>query len=166
MVECYIRPIIYYGFEELKSHAEKLPDRNRHCRLAWAHLKMTWCVFIPDIIRLHPLTSVVDAKISGHYVNSMLAGREAMKRDLTRRYCLTMRATSPKGLVKIFMIKDSKVITPTTNSILPGITKFDSNSGRDLGYQVEERSIKRDEAYSADECFLPALPRRSPDMLN
>lgn len=158
MVECYIRPIIYYGFEELKVVPTNCPTEIAIAVWPWgAYLKDDSVrVFIPDIIRLHPRTSVVDAKISGHYINSMLAGREAIKKGFDEALLLDYEGNIAEGPGEnFFMVKDDKVITPTIHSILPGITRSSIMAlSADLGYQVEERPIKREEAYSADECFF------------
>jgi len=158
MQECYIRPIIYYGFEELKVVPKNCPTEIAIAVWPWgAYLESDSArVFIPDIIRLHPRSSVVDAKISGHYINSMLAGREAVKKGFDEALLLDYEGNIAEGPGEnFFMIKDDKVITPTTNSILPGITRSSIIMvAADLEYRVEERPIKQAEVYSADECFF------------
>ena len=158
MQECYIRPIIYYGFAELKVLPKNCPIESAIAVWPWgAYLESDSVrVLIPDVIRMHPRSSITDAKISGHYINSMLAGREATEKGFDEALLLDYEGNIAEGPGEnFFMIKNNKVITPTTHSILHGITRSSIRTlAADLGYTVEERSIRPEEAYFADECFF------------
>ena len=55
----------------------------------------------------------------------------------------------------IFIIKNGKLLTPSLTSALEGITR-DSviTIAKDLGIEIVERNITRDEIYTADEAFF------------
>ena len=97
-------------------------------------------------------------KISGHYVNSILAKTEATLAGFDEAIMLT-----PDGFVSegsgenLFMINDGKlVIPPVSDNNLTGITRDSAITiaKEDLGMEVLERRIRRSELYFADEVFL------------
>ena len=97
-------------------------------------------------------------KISGHYVNSILAKTEATLAGFDEAIMLT-----PDGFVSegsgenLFMITDGNlVIPPVSDNNLTGITRDSAVTiaKEDLGMQVLERRIRRSELYFADEVFL------------
>jgi branched-chain amino acid aminotransferase len=96
-------------------------------------------------------------KISGQYVNSILAKREAMLSGFNEAIMLdddgyVAEATGEN----IFIVKDGKLRTaPYGAPILGGITR-DSviKIAKSLGHVVEEARFARDELYTADEVFL------------
>ena len=55
----------------------------------------------------------------------------------------------------IFLIKNQKLITPELTCCLNGITRRSvMKIAADLGYEVLEKQITRDELYTADELFF------------
>jgi len=155
---CYIRPIAYFGFGEVRV----LPT---NCPVEVAIAAWPWGAYLGDeparitvvkTLRIHPQTLRVDAKISGHYVNSMLAGREATNRGFTEALQLDYQGNIAEGPGENFFIVNGKTIsTPKLGSILPGITRASvMELARNLGYKVVERTISIKEALAADECFF------------
>ena len=155
---CYIRPIAFYGFGEVRV----LPT---NCPVEVAIAAWPWGAYLGDeparitvvkTLRIHPQTLAVKAKITGHYVNSMLAGREATDRGFTEALQLDYKGNIAEGPGENFFIVRGKTITtPALGSILPGITRESVITlARDLGYKVEDRAISLKEAFSADECFF------------
>ena len=155
---CYIRPIAFYGFGEVRV----LPT---NCPVEVATAAWPWGAYLGDeparitvvkTLRIHPQTLAVKAKITGHYVNSMLAGREATDRGFTEALQLDYKGNIAEGPGENFFIVRGKTITtPALGSILPGITRESVITlARDLGYKVEDRAISLKEAFSADECFF------------
>ena len=96
------------------------------------------------------------AKISGNYANSALAKTESVRLGFDEAIML-----DPQGYVaectgeNIFVVRNGKIFTPPTTTILEGITR-DSliTVARDLGYTVAEQPVSRDQLYIADECFV------------
>ena len=155
---CYIRPIAYFGFGEVRV----LPT---NCPVEVAIAAWPWGAYLGDeparitvvkTLRIHQQTLRVDAKISGHYVNSMLAGREATNRGFTEALQLDYEGNIAEGPGENFFIVNGKTIsTPKLGSILPGITRASvMELARNLGYKVVERTISIKEALAADECFF------------
>jgi branched-chain amino acid aminotransferase len=53
------------------------------------------------------------------------------------------------------MVRDGKIITPSTAPVLEGITRQSIYTiAKDLGYEVIEMPVSRDQLYNADEVFV------------
>jgi len=102
-------------------------------------------------------TVMSKAKITGHYVNSILAKREALACGADEAILLNEQGyvTEASG-ENIFMVRHGHLITPPLGlNILGGITRATVlQIARDLGIPAEERLFARDELYCADEVFL------------
>lgn len=96
-------------------------------------------------------------KIVGHYVNSILAKREAVSAGFDEAILLDAQGyVSEASGENIFVIRDGRIATPPMgSSILGGITRDTTlRLIRDMGLPVDERLISRDELYIADEVFM------------
>jgi branched-chain amino acid aminotransferase len=106
--------------------------------------------------RPNPGALKMEAKVTGHYVNSILATSEAKVRGYDEALMLDMYgnvAESPGA--NFFMEKNGVLYTPSLGHILPGITRQTViNICRELDIQVKERTITPDELESADSAFL------------
>lgn len=156
----YIRPIIFhdYGIMGLKIKKET-PVSMAIAVWPWgAYLgEQPIKVKITNIRRLSPKAFKADAKICGHYVNSILATTEACEAGFDEALMLDDKENIAEGSGEnIFVVKNSKLITPPLKSqILPGITRASIiEVAKDLGYVVEERDINIDELKDADEAFF------------
>lgn len=98
-----------------------------------------------------------EAKLTGKYVNSLMAKMEVVKKGLDEAIMLNEEGHVAEGPGEnIFLVRDGVVITPDAGSdILPGITR-DSviTIARDRGYRVEERPVSLPELLAADEAFF------------
>lgn len=111
---------------------------------------------ISSFTRHHPNVMLTKAKVSGNYVNSVLAKTESVRLGFDEAIML-----DPQGYVaectgeNIFIVRDSLIYTPPTGAILEGITR-DSviTLAGDMGYKVVEQQISRDQMYKADEVFV------------
>ena len=111
---------------------------------------------VSSLTRLHPNISMTKAKISGNYVGSVMAKTESVRLGFDEAIML-----DPSGYVaectgeNLFIARNSRVYTVSRSSILEGITR-DSliTLARDLGYEVVEEPISRDQLYIADEVFV------------
>ena len=97
-------------------------------------------------------------KISGHYVNSILAKTEATLAGFDEAIMLTQQGDVSEGSGEnLFLINDGRIFTPpVAHNNLTGITR-DSVTRiaiEDLGYEVVERQVRRSELYFANEVFL------------
>jgi branched-chain amino acid aminotransferase len=96
------------------------------------------------------------AKVTGNYANSVLAKTESVRLGFDEAIML-----DPQGYVaectgeNVFLVRNEKVYTPPTSTILEGITR-DSiiTLCNDLGYEVIETPVSRDQLYIADEVFV------------
>lgn len=161
--ECYLRPIAFVGEGAMGVAAMNNPTRVSV--VAWR-----WGAYLGD----EGLTKGIRAKISsfnragvnmlmakgkicGHYVNSTLAKREVMKAGYEEAILLDGQGyVSEASGENIFVVRNGKIATPPFGaSILGGITRDTMLTIlKDMGYEVEERLISRDELYIADEIFM------------
>lgn len=74
--------------------------------------------------RPNPRGFKIEAKASGHYVNSLLASHEAKDAGYDEALLLDMNGNLAEGPgANIFFEKDGKLFTPALGNILPGITR-------------------------------------------
>lgn len=113
-------------------------------------------VKISNIRRIHPKTTVVEAKIAGHYINSIQAIKETDKSSYDEALLLDTDGYVAEGPVaNIFFVKNRKLITPARGSILSGITRDTIiHLAKDLRLTIVERRIKPKEIKSFDEAFF------------
>ncbi len=96
-------------------------------------------------------------KVVGHYVNSILAKREALAAGYQEAILLDSEGhVSEASGENVWMVRDGVVHTPAFGSaILGGITRDTIlHLLREMNVPVQERSIARDELYVADEVFM------------
>ena len=97
-------------------------------------------------------------KISGIYVNSILAKTEATMAGFDEAIILNQDGHVCEGSGEnIFVVSDGRLFTSSLeDNVLPGITRdtIIQIAQRELGLDVVERSIDRSELYLADEIFL------------
>ncbi len=96
------------------------------------------------------------AKVSGNYANSFLAKTESQRLGFEEAIML-----DPQGYVaectgeNLFLVRGGKIITPSTAPVLEGITRHSIFTiAQDLGYEVLEQPVSRDQLYVADEVFV------------
>ena len=160
--EAYIRPMCFYGSEEMGLRAENL---NSHCMIAaweWPNYLTPEAriqgikVKTSSYTRHHVNITMCKAKANGNYINSILALREAQEAGADEAMLLDNEGYVAEGSGEnIFLVENGELVTPELTSCLEGITR-DSviTLARDLGYKVTERRITRDEVYVADEAFF------------
>ncbi len=162
LTECYIRPIVFYG-----RGAMGLNPLNNEVNVAiicweWGAylgeegLKKGIRCKISSFNRHHVNISMTKAKICGNYVNSQLAKIEALLDGYDEALMLDPDGTVAEGSGEnIFIVRKGVIKTPPVLGILEGITR-DSvmRIAMDLGLEIKEEKISRDELYIADEVFL------------
>lgn len=156
--ECYIRPIAFYGYGKMVLNPKGAPVNLAIAIWPWEKLlgEKPVKVKISSYIRIHPKSTVVDAKICGHYVNSILATLEAQKAGFDEALFLDYEGFVAEGPGEnIFIVKDKKIFTPEKGSILPGITRDTVlKICSDLGITAKEKRISLEELKNADEAFF------------
>jgi len=97
------------------------------------------------------------AKITGGYINSALAKKEANQNGFDEAIFLNEAGSVAEGsAMNLFIVRDGVLITPSkSDDILEGITRRTViELARDLDIPVEERTIDRSELYISDEAFF------------
>jgi branched-chain amino acid aminotransferase len=159
---CYIRPIAYRARGPMGVPALRNPVHVAIAVWEWgAYLGADSEKGIKCIVSSWRRTShrslPMHAKATGNYQNSMLAHYEAERAGAAEAILLNEFDHVAEGSGEnLFIVQGRKVITPPIESgILPGITR-DSilKLAKDAGHEVEERTILRDELYTADEAFM------------
>jgi len=157
--ECYIRPLAWYGYKGLGLHAIGLPVNVMVAAWKWEKYleKESVRAKISTWVRNNPNSFPNEAKITGSYVNAILAINEARVLGYDEAIMLDYRGFVSEGSGEnLFIVENGNIFTPPVSaSILPGITRNTAIVlARDLGYEVEEVDINRSRLYNADEAFF------------
>ncbi|HYO61622.1 MAG TPA: branched-chain amino acid transaminase [Actinomycetota bacterium] len=159
---CYVRPIAYRGYGEIGVNPQGNPVDV--CIAVWPWgtylgeealtkgVRMTvssWRRHDPNIIP-------PQAKVTGAYVNSVLAKVEALDKGFDEGIML-----NPQGYISeatgenLFIVRDGELLTPPLAAgPLPGITRDSVISiAADMGMRVFERLLTRADLYLAEEMF-------------
>lgn len=159
---CYIRPLVWVGSEKLG--VSKAGNRIHVAIAAWP-----WGAYLGEeglsrgirvktssYSRHHVNVSMVRAKASGYYVNSILANAEVTAHGYDEALLLDTEGYVSEGAGEnVFMVRDGVLYTPDLASCLDGITRNAVITlAQDLGISVREKRITRDEMYCADELFF------------
>ncbi|MFP9190957.1 branched-chain amino acid transaminase [Natronosalvus vescus] len=164
LASCYVRPLAFYGYESLGVSPGDCPTRTMIAVWPWgAYLGEDALENGIDVMvsswRKHASSQIpTNAKTTGLYVNSMLAGEEARRNGYAEAIVLNKEGNVAEGPGEnLFLVRDGEIFTPgLSESILDGITR-DSviRIARDLGYTVHDTvSISRGELNTADELFF------------
>ena len=160
--DCYIRPLLWLAdggwnltldsgrphvavtvWEESVYLGQKSPDEGlRAC--------------VSSFTRHHPAAMMTKAKISGNYVNSVMAKTDAQRQGFDEAILL-----DPEGYVtectgaNLFLVRRGRLVTPPADAILEGITRDTVVAlAGDLGLDTVEARVSRDHLYIADEVFV------------
>lgn len=158
----YLRPMCFYGSEGMGLRADNLKTHTIVAAWEWGSYlgedNMTNGIRIKtsSFTRHHVNISMCKAKANGHYINSMLALQEALTDGYDEALLLDVEGFVAEGSGEnIFIISDGVIYTPDLTSALNGITRNTiMRLANDLGYEVIEKRITRDEVYIADEAFF------------
>jgi branched-chain amino acid aminotransferase len=161
--ECYLRPLAFFGYGELRVGATGNP-------VDVAIISWPWGAYLGDEglqngirckisswKRIGPNVIPHAAKATGVYLNSMLATTEAVRAGYDEAIMLTDDGYIADGPGEnVFVVKDGTIWTPPlATSILPGITRDTIiQMAQDLGYEVREENLIRSDLALADEVFM------------
>ena len=160
--EGYLRPVVYLGSEAMGLRADGLTVNVSIACWPWpdyvdAQSRETGIkVRTSSYTRHHVNITMCKAKANGNYINSILALREAVESGCEEAMLLDNEGYVAEGSGEnVFMVKNGVLNTPELTSCLPGITRDTILVfARELGLDVIERRITRDEFYIADEAFF------------
>ena len=161
LLEGYIRPIVFLGSESMGLRSQDLLSVNVAIA-CWE-----WPSYMdPDakkngisVIKSpyqqydNPLYS--NNKIIGTYVNSIMAVNDAIAKGAEEAILMDKNGYISEGSGEnLFIVKNSRLVTPTTDFCLNGITRQSVISiANDLNYEVEEKNLTFDDLLNADEAF-------------
>ncbi len=159
---CYFRPMAFYGSEKL-GVAPAVNDVNVIVA-AWA-----WGAYLGEegmqkgiriktssFTRHHVNITMCKAKANGNYLNSIMANTEATSDGYDEALLLDASGYVAEGSGEnIFIVRNGKLYTPDATVALEGITRDTVMTiARDMGLEVIEKRITRDEVYCADDAFF------------
>ena len=160
---CYLRPLIWIGSEKLGVS----PKGNRvHAMVAaWSWgaylgeegMKRGIRVKTSSYTRHHVNITMTQAKTVSNYTNSILANMEALDDGYDEALLLDASGFVSEGAGEnIFVVKGGVVYTPDLSAgALNGITRNTIlHVCKDLGLELVQKRITRDEVYVADEAFF------------
>lgn len=107
--------------------------------------------------RVAPNTIPAGVKAGGNYLSSFLVVSEARDRGFTEGIALGTDGLVSEGSGEnIFVVSEGRILSPPVSaSILGGITRDTAiKLAADLGMNVVEQSISREQLYAADEIFM------------
>ncbi|WP_198088460.1 branched-chain amino acid transaminase [Variovorax sp. E3] len=160
---CYLRPLIWIGSEKLGVS----PKGNKiHAMVAaWSWgaylgeegMKRGIRVKTSSYTRHHVNITMTQAKTVSNYTNSILANMEALDDGYDEALLLDASGFVSEGAGEnIFVVKGGVVYTPDLSAgALNGITRNTIlHVCKDLGLELVQKRITRDEVYIADEAFF------------
>ncbi|MBD3754292.1 MAG: branched-chain amino acid transaminase [Gammaproteobacteria bacterium] len=158
----YIRPMAFYGAEGMGLRADNLKVHIIVAAWEWGaymgeeNLTKGIKIATSSYTRHHVNVTMTKAKSNGAYMNSMLALQEAISHGCHEALLLDTEGYVSEGSGEnFFMVRDGVLYTPELTSCLDGITrKTIMMLARELGIEVVEKRITRDEVYIADEAFF------------
>lgn len=159
---CYIRPILYIGYGAMGLYPGENPIHLAIAAWRWGTylgeegLVKGIRVKVSSFTRHHVNVAMTRAKVSGYYVNSILAKREVKLDGYDEALMLDTEGYVSEGTGEnIFIVRKGQIKTTPLTSILEGITR---NSiiqlARERNMPVLEERFTRDALYVADEVFL------------
>lgn len=162
LASCYFRPMAFYGSGKLGVAPKQ--DDVQVIVAAWPWgaylgeegLEKGIRVKTSSFTRHHVNITMCKAKANGNYMNSILANNEATADGYDEALLLDVDGFVAEGSGEnIFIIRNGKMYTPDLTSALEGITRDTVvQIAGEMGLQVIEKRITRDEVYSADEAFF------------
>jgi len=160
--ECYIRPLLYLTGGGWNLNVDGGKASVAIAVWEWGNylgeeaLAKGIRANISSFTRHQPNVMMTKAKIAGNYPNSILAKTESVRLGFDEAIML-----NPQGFVaectgeNIFVVHKGRIITPPLVDILEGITRESMITiAKDMGYEVVETPVSRDQLYVADEVFV------------
>jgi len=161
--DCYIRPVVYRGYDSLGVDPGKCPIDVAIAAWNWGKylgpeaMEKGVKVCISSWNRNAPNTTPMMAKAGANYMNGQLIKMEALARGCVEGIALDVNGYVSEGSGEnIFIVSNGVLVTPPFSaSILPGITRRTIIKLADeMGIKVIEENIPREALYIADEVFF------------
>ncbi len=158
----YIRPMCFYGSEDMGLRADNLQTHVMVAAWAWGSylgsegLEKGIRIKTSSYTRHHVNITMCKAKANGNYMNSMMALQEALDCGYDEALLLDNEGYVTEGSGEnIFIVRNNIMYTPDLTSALDGITRDTIIIlASEAGISIKEKRITRDEVYIADEAFF------------
>jgi branched-chain amino acid aminotransferase len=159
---CYIRPLVYLGYGAMGLYPSDNPVRLAIAAWRWGTylgedaLTKGIRARVSSFTRHHVNVSMTRAKVSGNYVNSILAKREVKADGYDEAIMLDPDGYVAEGTGEnLFVVRNGQLKTTPLTSILEGITRNSvMQLARERSIPVVEERFTRDAMYIADEVFV------------
>ncbi len=160
---CYIRPLIYRGYDSLGVNPIPCPVDVAIMLWEWGAyftqeaIEEGLDVKISTWARNAPNTTPAMAKSVANYANAQLIKMEALADGYAEGIALDTQGNLSEGSGQnVFVVREGIIYTPPIgNSVLWGITRDSVMTiARDLGFEVREQTLPRETLYIADEVFF------------
>ncbi|OBX23134.1 MULTISPECIES: branched-chain amino acid transaminase [Bizionia] len=153
--DAYVRPLVFCD----PNMALTKPNNVSIMICAWE-----WGAYLGDkqlrlnvssFCRPHPRSIKIEAKVCGHYVNSILATNEAKDKGFDEALLLDSDGFLAEGPgANLFFEKDGVLFTPKLGNILPGITRATVlELAEELGIEVKQGLFEPKDLFAADSAF-------------
>jgi len=161
--ECYVRPIVYRGYDSLGVDPSRCPVDVTIAVWPWGKylgpeaMEKGVRVCVSSWRRCAPNTMPMMAKAGANYMGSQLIKMEALSRGFVEGIALDVNGRVSEGSGEnLFIVHKGKLITPPLSaSVLPGITRDSVMTlAREMNIPVVEQNIPREMLYIADEVFF------------
>ena len=161
--DCYIRPMVLRGYGSAGLNPTNSPIETYVAAWPWGAylgedaLEKGVDVGVSSWSRPAPNTFPVQAKAAGHYNNAQLIKMEAVANGYSEGLVLSREGRlSEGGGQNVFLVRGGALVTPQLDgSLLRGVTRDAVvKMAADLGIEVQERPVPREDLYTADELFF------------
>ncbi len=163
LTSCYIRPLVYLGYGEMGLNP--LPSATRVAIATWP-----WGTYLGEEGLRHGVQAKTSSwvriganmiptgtKACGVYINSSLAKVEALQAGYDEAILLNEHGEVAEGSGEnIFVVREGTLLTPPLAAgVLRGVTReVIIRFAGDLGIDVAETRLLRQDLYTADEAFF------------
>lgn len=161
LTEGYIRPIVFLGNESMGLRSQDSLSVNVAIACwEWPsymdpEAKKNGISVVQSPFQQYDNPLYSNNKIIGTYVNSIMAVNDAISKGAEEAILMDKNGYISEGSGEnLFIVKNSKLITPTTDYCLNGITRQSVISiAKNLNYSVEEKNLSFQDLLDADEAF-------------
>jgi len=158
----YIRPMCFFGAEGIGLRADNLKVHTMVAAWEWGAylgkeaLEKGIRIKTSSFTRHHVNITMCKAKANGNYMNSTQALQEALRDGYDEALLLDVDGYVAEGSGEnFFLVRNGVIYTPELTSALEGITRETIMTlAAEIGVEVREKRITRDEVYIADEAFF------------
>jgi branched-chain amino acid aminotransferase len=162
LAACYIRPLVFIGHGMMGVYPGDNPIRVAIAAWPWGTylgeeaLAKGIRAKVSSFARHHVNVSMTRAKLSGHYINSILAKCEVKDAGYDEAILLDPDGYVAEGTGEnVFIVRHGRLLTTPLTSILEGITRNTiMELARERNIPVVEERFTRDALYTAEEMFL------------